>query len=115
MKLINIELTENEVMNLEYDLKYKVAEKTVDLQPVLNSQKSFYNKAKVLYYENGNIALLSYKTIVAIKLGNTDNVVLLNQEEYSNTTVRHINDFLYMIGLITKKQSKNNLIDGNLK
>ena len=111
MKLANIELTENEVMNLRYD----VINTTIELHPQLNSQKSFYNKAKVVFYENGNVALLSYETIVAIKFGDTDNVALLNKEQYSNTTVKHINDFLYKIGLITKKQTKRNLIDGNLK
>ena len=111
MKLTNIELTESEVMNL----RYNVINTTIELQPQLNSQKSFYNKAKVVFYENGNVALLSYETIVAIKLGDTDNVALLNKGQYSNTTVRHLNDFLYKIGLITKKQTKRNLIDGNLQ
>ena len=111
MKLVNVELTEKELMNL----KYEVANTTVELQPSLNNQKSFYNKAKVVFYKNGNIALLSYETIVAIKFGDTGNVALLNKEEYTNTTVRHLNDFLYKIGLITKKQTKRNLIEGNLK
>ena len=111
MKLVNIELTENEIMNL----RYNVINTTIELQPQLNSQKSFYNKAKVIFYKNGNVALLSYETIVAIKFGNNDTVALLNKGQYSNTTVRHLNDFLYKIGLITKKQTKRNLIDGNLK
>lgn len=111
MKLINNELIENETMNL----RYEEINTTIELQPQLNNQKSFYNKAKVVFYRNGNVALLSYKTIVAIKFGDTDNVALLNKGQYSNTTVRHLNDFLYKIGLITKKQTRRNLIDGNLQ
>lgn len=64
-----------------------------DLIPVFDSRKSFYGKAKVIVMEN-EIVLQSYDTFVAsIKNGK----VIINGF-YSNTTLRHIKEFLKQNG-----------------
>ena len=68
------------------------SEKNLTVQ--YGSAKSFYGKAKVLTYDNGDKALKSYATIVAeIKNG-----IAIVYGAYSNTTMRHIRDFLYQNG-----------------
>lgn len=71
------------------------------LFPQYDSRKSFYKKAKVLSY-NGEIYLQSYDTIVA-KCSNDE--VIINGW-YSETTARHINEFLRQNGhsKMTKKE-----------
>ena len=64
-----------------------------DLMPMYDSRKSFYGKAKVIEMEN-EIVLQSYDTFVAsIKEGK----VIINGF-YSNTTLRHIKEFLKQNG-----------------
>ena len=60
--------------------------------PVMNgTRKSFYGKAKIIEYENGDVELLSYNTIVCrIHNGSFQRV----WNGYSATTMRHINAFL---------------------
>ena len=68
--------------------------KIYDLMPMYTSQKSFYGKAKVIEMESGEIILQSYDTFVAsIKEGK----VIINGF-YSNTTLRHIKEFLKQNG-----------------
>ena len=68
--------------------------KIYDLMPMYTSQKSFYGKAKVIEMESGEIILQSYDTFVAsIKEGK----VTINGF-YSNTTLRHIKEFLKQNG-----------------
>ena len=68
--------------------------KIYDLKPMYTSQKSFYSKAKVIVMESGEIILQSYDTFVAsIK----DGKVIINGF-YSNTTLRHIKEFLKQNG-----------------
>ena len=71
------------------------------LQARYDSRADFYKKAKVIEY-NGAIYLQSYSTIVA-KIENGNAVV---NGWYSQTTARHINEFLYQNGFdkMTKKQ-----------
>ena len=65
-----------------------------DLVPVYDGRKSFYGKAKVVVMEGGEIILQSYDTFVAsIK----DGEATINGF-YSNTTLRHIKEFLYQNG-----------------
>lgn len=60
------------------------------LEPVFDTRKSFYGKAKVIT-ENDTITLISYNTRVAeIKDGKAKIF-----GTYSPTTLRHIKDFLY--------------------
>ena len=60
------------------------------------SQKSFYGKAKVLF-ENGSKFLISYDT----RMIENNGVELIFKEDsnlYSNTTLRHIREYLKQIG-----------------
>lgn len=71
------------------------------LEPVFDTRKSFYGKAKIVT-ENDTITLISYTTKVAeIKDGKAKIF-----GTYSPTTLRHIKDFLYQNGfkIGTKKE-----------
>jgi hypothetical protein len=69
--------------------------KTFELQPNDN-RKSFYNKAKVIEKDNGDIELQSYNTIVArIHNGRFERL----WSGYSATTMRHINAFVDAFGI----------------
>ena len=65
--------------------------------PVINDRaKSFYNKAKVIECDNGDVELKSYSTIVCrIHKGNFEKL----WDGYSATTMRHINSFLDFYGI----------------
>ena len=71
------------------------------LQARYDSRADFYKKAKIIKY-NGALYLQSYSTIVA-KF--EDGKAIVNGW-YSQTTARHINEFLYQMGCekMTKKQ-----------
>lgn len=63
------------------------------LTPMFDSRKSFYNKAIVVTADN-SINLYSYNTLVA-KIHNDGTIVLTaNSAHYTNTTLRHIKEFL---------------------
>ena len=83
------------------------------------SQKSFYGKAKVLF-ENGSKFLISYDT----RMIENNGVELIFKEDsnlYSNTTLRHIREYLKQIGkeelailskskLLKKLAATNNIV-----
>lgn len=77
-----------------------------NLQPIYINQKSFYNKAQVKHLENGHKVLYSYNTRVCEL--NADNQII-EIGYYSQTTARHINDFLQQNNLskMTKKEIEN--------
>ena len=63
----------------------------LELIPIYDNRKSFYNKAKVLLFPDGTIQLQSYNTIVGeIK----NNVYHQLWDGKSQTTTRHINEFI---------------------
>lgn len=64
--------------------------KVEDLDARYDSRKSFYGKAKI-YELDGILYLVSYKTIVAKIHENYAQIF----DYYSQTTWRHINEFLY--------------------
>ncbi|MCI8290901.1 MAG: hypothetical protein HFJ25_01405 [Clostridia bacterium] len=68
----------------------------MELEPIYLNQKSFYNKAKVLN-DNGVIKLQSYSTIVA----EIRNRKLYINGFYSNTTLKHIREFIKQYGFET--------------
>jgi len=85
-----------------------------ELQPQYDRRKSFYKKANVYRDDKGHILLMSYSTIVAeitdgIATEDGKPTVKVNGW-YSNTTARHINDFLYQHGFDTmsKKEMEEN-------
>lgn len=65
----------------------------MELEPIYSNQKSFYGKARVIR-ENGTIKLISYSTVVAI----IENGKLHINAFYSNTTLRHIREFIKQNG-----------------
>ena len=73
-----------------------------ELKPKYDRAKSFYKKANVYRDDKGTIFLMSYSTIVA---SITDEIVAKDEHEkvkvygyYSQTTARHINEFLQQNG-----------------
>ena len=71
------------------------------LFPQYDTRKSFYKKAQVITY-NGILYLQSYDTIVA-KVENGKAVV---NGWYSQTTARHINEFLRQNGFETMSKKE---------
>ncbi len=65
--------------------------------PCLDSRKSFYGRAQVTEYANGEKVLTSYNTEVC-KITPAGEFVRLWDGE-SATTIRHINSFLSFYGL----------------
>lgn len=69
-------------------------QKTFYLIPIYDTRKSFYEKALVIEYEN-YIFLKSYNTLVAvIKKSNQKLVLTENELFYTQTTLRHIKEFI---------------------
>ena len=66
------------------------------LEPNYDSRNSFYKKALVKEYEDGTIVLQSYSTDVAVINKKSNEAVI--RGFYSDTTTRHIKDFLYQYG-----------------
>lgn len=63
-----------------------------ELETMYDKRQSFYHKAMVNKYDNGDADLYSYGTPVAWIRGNT--LTITTDEEYlTATTVRHIKEF----------------------
>ena len=70
--------------------------KTFELRPI-NGRKSFYGKTSVIEKDNGDIELRSYNTIVArIRNGKFERL----WDDYSATTMNHINAFIDYYGIV---------------
>lgn len=67
------------------------------LNPVCDRAKSYYKKAKVAEYDNGEKRLYSYGTHVATIDGQNNFHKIWNG--YSATTMRHVNSFIYYYGV----------------
>lgn len=66
-----------------------------ELKPT-NNRKSFYGKAEVIEQDDGTIELKSYNTIVArIRNGKFERL----WDDYSATTMNHINAFVDAFGI----------------
>ncbi len=86
--------------------------KTIELQPILSNQKSFYKKANVKQ-TNDTKTLISYSAKIAtIK---NDKLIYLNKNTnvYTQTTLKHLKDFLYQtLGMVDlKKRDIISMID----
>lgn len=86
-----------------------------DLEPqYYDRRKSFYGKAKVYSDDKGHLFLMSYSTIVAEitdGIATEDGLPTVKVNGYySQTTARHINEFLCRYGFKTmsKKEMENN-------
>lgn len=80
-------------MNINTKSSYQI----VNLEPIYDSRKSFYGKAKVIYdHDHDYIILRSYDTDVCrIENNRTGWKFRRLWEGYSATTMRHVNDFIY--------------------
>lgn len=80
--------------------------KTYNLETIYSTQKSFYGKAIVTELDNGHKVLISYNTNVC-ELDKNNNIVEIGY--YSQTTARHVNEFLQQNGYkkMTKKEIEN--------
>jgi len=67
----------------------------VEMKPQFESVKSYYGKANMDYFFD-TVSLWSYNTLVAKYYG--DKGILHINGEYSNTTLRHINEFAQQMG-----------------
>ena len=81
--------------------------KTTELMPINSRQKSFYKKAHVTEYSNGQIELTSYDTVVC-KITPTGEFKRL-WDGWSATTSNHVNEFLVQNGF--KKLSKKEWLE----
>ena len=63
-----------------------------NLQPIHSNQKSFGNKAK-LVWTTGYTTLCSYDTKI-LSYDNSRQTIIKHWDGYSATTMRHINEFL---------------------
>lgn len=92
-------------ISFEESTKVKMYGELVEyLQARFDSRNDFYKKASIIKY-NGNLYLQSYDTIVA-KIENNKAIV---NGWYSQTTGRHINEFLLQNGF--DKMSKKEMED----
>ncbi len=66
---------------------------TVELSPIRDSRKSFYDKARVEIQGNTK-RLISYSTEVAFITGGQAHIL----GQWSQTTTQHIKEFLYQEG-----------------
>lgn len=74
------------------------------LEAKYSRQKSFYNKAVVTRENDGSLRLYSYGTWVATIFPD-DCYQLHKDAAYSNTTVRHVNEFLMQFTRIDENLS----------
>lgn len=87
-----------------------------ELKPQFDRAKSFYNKANVYKDEEGNLVLRSYTTFVAKiyvnNLNDESKIHLMIKGWYSNTTSRHIAEFLRQHGFraLSKKDIERGYI-----
>ncbi len=77
-----------------------------NLESIYSNKKSFYGKAIVTELDNGHKVLTSYNTDVC-ELDENNNIVEIGY--YSQTTARHINEFIIQNGhnKMTKKEIEN--------
>lgn len=84
---------------------------TYELQPLHDSCKSFYGKAKVESWEDPEtqtkeIKLISYSTHVATIYVGTGNTIAEVYGDYSITTLRHIKEFLKSFNFKAENKSQ---------
>lgn len=96
MKVLNEYISIDSPEFPKIDLVFYNIENRYMLEPIYTGQKSFYRKAEVLETNIGKF-LRSYDTIVAF-IGN-DNGFYRTWDDYSVTTMNHVNDFIHQNGI----------------
>jgi hypothetical protein len=81
---------------------------TYELTTQYDSRQSFYGKALVSTNEHGDLILTSYSTRVAVITTGTHGYIAKVNGTYSNTTLRHIKEFLKQNGF--KADTKSQII-----
>lgn len=81
-----------------------------ELKPLHTKQKSFYGKAQLKETSDG-MELFSYNTLVSKYYNNGSLKVTHDSNYLTNTTLRHINEFIQQMGYSkkTKKEIINNV------
>ena len=74
-----------------------MSERRFAMEPKYGSRASFYNKAHVIEEDDGSITLLSYNTPVA-RITKSGEAELLPMWDSSQTTLRHVKEFLQQYG-----------------
>ena len=80
---------------------------TTELKPLNDTRKSFYNKARVKQEDN-KLILISYATEV-LQIENKKAFLNPDYTTISNTTLRHIKEFLKQNGF--KADSKSQILE----
>ncbi len=88
-----------------------------ELKSIYDNAKSFYKKA-FIKREDNKIKLYSYKTLVCTILNNNRYQLNYNIDSellFSNTTLRHIKEFLKQYLYLSNDITKNDIIKNNNK
>lgn len=80
------------------------------LEPKYDGAKSFYKKAYVTL-GGGEIKLYSYNTLIATYNPNTEELSFTGYWDYSQTTLRHLKDFLGQYTKLSGHLSKKEIYD----
>jgi len=67
----------------------------LELTPHYDSRESFYGKARIIREDNGTERLISYNTEVAVATEDELHI----KGEWSQTTTRHVKEFMHYLGL----------------
>lgn len=89
----------------------------IELKPIYDNAKSFYKKAYIVKKDNV-IKLYSYKTLVCVILNGNRYQLNYNIDSdllFSNTTLRHIKEFLKQYLNLSSYITKNDIIKNNNK
>ena len=96
--------------------------KTKELRAIHSSQQSFYKKAFIKKDDKGIEYLYSYYSLIVTNYGNE--LKFENGNLYSNTTMKHVREYLKQIGggdlaalpkaKLFKKLAENNYIISNI-
>lgn len=91
--------------------------KIYELRPIYYSQKSYYGKAKVLMLNYDQEILLSYDKKILYCEGKNIFIYpkLCYNKDLTNTTMRHIREFLYQRGYKTLIKNKKDILINALK
>lgn len=105
-------------MNFKQLSKVRDARVKFEPNPFRGGQKSFYGKAELLgNEETGDVILLSYGTPVALFRANEDKVYFYPAWDYSQTTLKHVKEFLYSVtndmGDMTKSEIAKYIKENN--
>ena len=81
--------------------------KLMYLEPIFSDQKSFYGKAKIIV--DGESTILTSYTVKIAEIENGKLKMLCEPKDLSNTTLKHLREFLNQFGYgtiaeLTKKQ-----------